>query len=103
MIEPTARTDTGTLLEKKTEPVAAIEGMWRVVVLDDPVNLKSYVVLVFRRVFGFEEALARKYMMEVHHKGRAIVWIGPREKAEAYVYSLQEWHLSAILEKDEEH
>lgn len=75
--------------------------MWRVVVLNDPVNLMSYVVLVFRRVFGFDETKARKHMIEVHEFGRSVVWIGPKEKAEAYVYTLQEWHLSAILERDE--
>lgn len=101
MILDEARTDT--LLEKKAEPLLALEGMWRVVVLNDPVNLMTYVVLVFRRIFGFDEARARKHMLEVHEQGRSVVWVGPREKAEAYVYSLQEWHLSAILEKDEAH
>jgi ATP-dependent Clp protease adaptor protein ClpS len=74
-----------------------------VVVLDDPVNLTSYVVLVFRRVFGFDEARARHHMLEAHEKGRSIVWTGAREKAEAYVYSLQEWHISAVLERDAKH
>jgi ATP-dependent Clp protease adaptor protein ClpS len=99
MIELAAR--TVALPEKKTETTPALEGMWRVVVLNDPVNLMSYVVLVFRRIFGFDEARARKHMMEVHELGRSVVWKGEREQAEAYVYSLQEWHLSAILEKDE--
>jgi ATP-dependent Clp protease adaptor protein ClpS len=26
-----------------------------------------------------------------------------REKAEAYVYTLQQWHLTAVLEPDETH
>jgi len=29
------------------------------------------------------------------------VWRGLREKAEAYVFTLQQWHLTAILEPDE--
>ena len=101
MIQPTARTET--VLEKKTEPVLALEGQWNVVVLSDTVNLGSYVVLVFRRVLGFDEATAQRHMIEAHEKGRSVVWTGSREKAEAYVYSLQEWHLSAILEKDAQH
>jgi ATP-dependent Clp protease adaptor protein ClpS len=88
-----------TQQEPKTE--LALDRLWRVVVLNDPVNLMSYVVLVFKRVFGFDETKARRHMIEVHERGRSIVWIGPREKAEAYVYTLQEWHLSAILEPDE--
>ena len=31
------------------------------------------------------------------------VWNGLREKAEAYVYTLQQWHLTAVLEPDETH
>lgn len=74
---------------------------WRVVVLNDPVNLMSYVVMVFKRVFGFDETTARKHMLEVHEQGRSVVWVGAREKAEAYVFTLQQWHLTAVLEGDE--
>lgn len=81
----------------------ALEGRWRVVVLNDPVNLMSYVVMVFRKVFGFDETRARKHMMEVHEQGRSVVWTGLREQAEAYVYTLQQWHLTAVLEADETH
>jgi ATP-dependent Clp protease adaptor protein ClpS len=94
---------TNVLPEEKTATELALESMWRVVVLNDPVNLMSYVVLVFKRVLGFDEARARRHMLEVHERGRSVVWIGEREEAEAYVYTLQEWHLSAILEKDEAH
>lgn len=101
MSDPTSGTET--VLEKQTETVLALEGQWNVVVLSDPVNLAAYVVLVFRRVLGFDEATAQRHMIEAHEKGRSIVWRGAREKAEAYVYTLQEWHLSAILEKDAQH
>jgi ATP-dependent Clp protease adaptor protein ClpS len=80
-----------------------LEGIWRVVVLNDPVNLMSYVVLVFKKVFGFDDTTARKHMLEVHEGGRSVVWVGLREKAEAYVFTLQQWHLSAVLESDEAH
>ena len=80
-----------------------IEGMWRVVVLNDPVNLMSYVVLVFKKVFGFDEQKARKHMLEVHEQGRSVVWCGLRERAEAYAFTLQQWHLTAVLEPDEAH
>lgn len=87
----------------QSDTAVALEGQWRVVVLNDPVNLMSYVVLVFKKVFGFDESTARRKMMEVHEQGRSIVWSGLREKAEAYVFTLQQWHLTAILEPDETH
>ena len=79
----------------------ALEGSWRVVVLNDPVNLMSYVVMVFKKVFGFDESTARKHMLEVHEQGRSVVWSGVREQAEAYVFTLQQWHLTAVIEADE--
>lgn len=75
--------------------------LWRVVVLNDPVNRMSYVVMVLRRVFGFPEPEARRHMLEVHEKGRSIVWTGNREQAEAYLFALQQWHLTATILSDE--
>jgi ATP-dependent Clp protease adaptor protein ClpS len=88
---------TDTLTELK------LEGLWKVVVLNDPVNLMSYVVMVFKKVLGFDETKARRHMLEVHEQGRSVVWTGLREKAEAYAFTLQQWHLTAILERDETH
>ena len=87
----------------QVETELRLEGVWRVVVLNDPVNLMSYVVMVFKKVFGFDESTARKKMLEVHELGRSVVWSGLREKAEAYVFTLQQWHLTAVLEPDESH
>jgi ATP-dependent Clp protease adaptor protein ClpS len=101
MIPLTARTETAPAIRPETE--LALEGQWHVVVLNDPVNLMSYVVLVFRRVFGFDEPTARRHMLEVHEQGRSVVWTGVREKAEAYVFTLQQWQLTAILVPDEAH
>ena len=75
--------------------------LWRVVVLNDPVNRLSYVVMVLRRVLGFEEDRARRHMLEVHESGRSIVWTGTREQAEAHMFALQQWHLTAIIQPDE--
>ncbi|TAG28901.1 MAG: Clp protease ClpS [Verrucomicrobia bacterium] len=86
-----------------TETTRAPQGPWRVIVLNDPVNSMSYVVLVFRRVFGFAEPRARRHMLEVHEQGRSVVWSGLREQAELYAFALQQWHLTAILESDETH
>ena len=75
--------------------------VWHVVFLNDAVTRMSYAVMVLRKVFGFDEPTATRHMMEAHEQGRTIVWTGLRENAEAYVFSLQQWHLSAILETDE--
>ncbi len=96
---PEYRSHTRTEGRPSTEQ--QLEGAWRVVVLNDPVNLMSYVVMVFKKVLGFDESKARKHMLEVHEQGRSVVWTGVRETAEAHVFSLQQWHLTAVLEPDE--
>ncbi len=72
---------------------------WLVVVHNDPVNLMSYVTMVFRRVFGWTSEKAEQHMMEVHHKGRSVVWSGGREQAELYVQQLHGFLLLATMEK----
>ncbi|MBL9188851.1 MAG: ATP-dependent Clp protease adaptor ClpS [Opitutaceae bacterium] len=91
------------LPKEDTHTDLSLVGTWRVVVLNDPVNLMSYVVLVFRKVLGLDEPTARQRMLEVHEQGRSVVWSGLREKAEAYAFSLQQWHLNTVLEPDETH
>jgi ATP-dependent Clp protease adaptor protein ClpS len=72
---------------------------WQVVVWNDPVNLMSYVVWVFRKLFGHPEATATKLMLQVHHEGRAIVSNGPLEKAELDCHRLHHHGLWATLER----
>ncbi len=89
-------TRTTELPETTTETAPALP--WNVVVHNDPVNLMSYVTMVFRRVFGFPRERAEKHMLEVHQLGRSIVWTGDREKAELYVQQLHSYLLLATLE-----
>ena len=72
---------------------------WDVIVWDDPVNLMSYVVFVFQRVFGYPEPVARKLMLEVHEQGRSLVASEPRERAETYVQQLHGYGLQATMER----
>lgn len=72
---------------------------WTVIVHNDPVNLMSYVTMVFRRVFGWTAEKAEQHMMEVHVKGRSVVWSGGKEQAEHYVQQLHGFLLLASMEK----
>lgn len=94
---------TNTRPETETDVALALADPWHVVVLNDPVNLMSYVVFVFKRVFGYDDNRARRHMLEVHERGRSVLWTGNREKAEAYVHTLQQWQLTAVLEHGEAH
>ena len=86
-------------IEKQEATSEEIEMPWNVVVHNDPVNLMSYVTMVFQRIFGYPRERAEKHMLEVHHNGRSILWSGMRERAELYVQQLHGYLLLATIEK----
>jgi len=73
---------------------------WVVIVWNDPINLMSYVVWVFQRLFGYSREKATRLMLDVHHKGRAVVSSGPRERAELDVFRLHGYGLWATMQQD---
>jgi ATP-dependent Clp protease adaptor protein ClpS len=73
---------------------------WIVIVWNDPINLMSYVTLVFRKLFGYSEAKATKLMLQVHYEGKAVVSSGNREKAELDVSRLHAHGLWATMRQD---
>ena len=74
---------------------------WQAIVWNDPVNLMSYVTYVLQKLFGYPEPQATALMLDVHHKGKAVVASGSREQSELHVFRLHEHGLWATLEHDE--
>src|SRR5881275_2575706 len=85
--------------DTETKDKDELDVPWQVVVHNDPVNLMTYVTMVFQRVFGYPREKAERHMLEVHQKGRSILWSGVREPAEFYVQQLHGYLLLATLEK----
>jgi ATP-dependent Clp protease adaptor protein ClpS len=74
---------------------------WVVIVWNDPINTMNYVTFVFQKLFGYSKEKATKLMLDVHHKGRAVVSNGTREKCELDVFRLHEHGLWATMQHDE--
>ncbi len=74
---------------------------WVVIVWNDPINLMSYVTFVLQKLFGYSKEKATQLMLDVHHKGRAVVSNGSRERAELDVYRLHEHGLWATMQRDD--
>ncbi|MBD3756507.1 MULTISPECIES: ATP-dependent Clp protease adapter ClpS [Microbacterium] len=72
---------------------------WQTVVWNDPVNLMSYVVHVFRTYFGFSPERAQRLMLAVHHEGHAVVAEGAREQMELHVQAMHDYGLWATVRK----
>ena len=79
--------------------VALADRPWVTVVWNDPVNLMSYVTWVFQKLFGFSREKAERLMLDVHHKGRAIVSTGMRERMEYDASRLQAYGLWATVDR----
>jgi len=74
---------------------------WVTLVWNDPVNLMSYVTWVLQTHFGYSRAKAEALMLDVHHRGRAVVSTGTREKMEADTEAMHGYGLWATFQKDE--
>jgi ATP-dependent Clp protease adaptor protein ClpS len=85
----------GTDLDESTQT----DKPWLVIVWNDPINLMSFVTYVLQKLFGYSKEKATKLMLDVHHKGRAVVSSGTRERAELDVYRLHEHGLWATMEQ----
>ncbi|WP_294944198.1 ATP-dependent Clp protease adapter ClpS [uncultured Microbacterium sp.] len=83
------------LLEERSE----VTGPWQTVVWNDPVNLMSYVVHVFRTYFGYTREHAERLMLLVHNEGHAVVAEGAREQMELHVQAMHDYGLWATVRK----
>ena len=97
---PAPTTSPVEVEEPEVESVVDLEKPWLVLVWNDQINLMSYVTFVLQKLFGYSRAKAEKMMLDVHHKGRAIVSSGSQEKAELDVSRLHEHGLWATMEQD---
>jgi ATP-dependent Clp protease adaptor protein ClpS len=86
-------------VEQVADDTGVVEVPWQTIVWNDPVNLMSYVTYVFQKLFNYDRAKATKLMLDVHHKGRAMVSSGSREKVEGDVAKLHAAGLWATMQR----
>lgn len=95
----TVSTAPETSQEVSPGSVTELSRPWIVIVWNDPINLMTYVTYVLQKLFGYSKAKATRLMLDVHHKGRAVVATGTRERAEMDVFRLHAHGLWATMEK----
>ena len=87
------------LEDTRLDESVAMSSTWQVVVWNDPVNLMSYVIHVFRTYFGYSRPHAERLMLLVHHEGHAVVAEGAREQMELHVQAMHDYGLWATVRK----
>jgi ATP-dependent Clp protease adaptor protein ClpS len=88
-----------TIESTDTRQRESLDVPWVTIVLNDPVNLMSYVAWVFRSYFGYAAAEAERLMLQVHLTGQAVVATGGREEMERHVEAMHDFGLWATLGK----
>ncbi|GHJ13619.1 hypothetical protein TPA0908_16140 [Micromonospora sp. AKA38] len=82
-----------------TTEVPVSDRPWVTIVWDDPVNLMTYVTWVFQKLFGYSREKAEQLMLDVHHKGKAVVSSGARERMEHDAAQLHAYGLWATVDR----
>ena len=90
------RSESGTVVEKKasrTKPPP----MYQVILLNDDFTPMEFVVGVLQKFFGKGREQATQIMLKVHHEGRGVCGVYPRDIAASKVeqvcsYSRQHQH-----------
>jgi len=85
--------------EPTSDTFTDVDVPWIVLVWNDPINLMSYVAWVFQKLFGYSKERAEQLMLDVHHKGKAIVSHGARERMEYDASRLQAYGLWATVDQ----
>jgi ATP-dependent Clp protease adaptor protein ClpS len=96
-VAPERQAQRGSAVRERVERDRA----WITVVWNDPINLMSYVTHVFMAVFGYPRDKAERLMLDVHHRGKAIVSSGTRERMELDVATLHGYGLWATLQQQD--
>ena len=86
-------------VEGEQETAEETDRPWSTIVWNDPINLMSYVTYVFESYFGYPKTKAHKLMLDVHHRGRAVVAHGSREEMERDVSAMHSYGLWATLQR----
>lgn len=94
-----APVEPASSVEERPDELVGVDTPWQTIVWNDPVNLMSYVTWVFQKLFGFDKEKATALMLDVHHKGRATVTSGSRDKVEGDVAKLHAAGLWATMQR----
>lgn len=93
-----AEPETRSLDEREAD--ADVEQPYHVFLWNDPVTPMQVVVLVLRRVFGYDAEKATELMWRAHHRGKAVVWTGARDPAIRYSMALLTAGLQSTVGRD---
>ena len=70
------------VVEPETDTRQKLLPPYHVIIENDDDHSQLFVVMVLRKVFGYDEPRSIELMLTAHTSGEAVVWTGPKEVAE---------------------
>lgn len=83
---------TTPVADPRTEQRTKLLPPYHVLIENDDDHSQVFVVLVLRKVFGYDEPKAMSLMHMAEQAGEAVVWTGPKEVAELKLDQLRTFH-----------
>ena len=80
------------VLEPETDTRPKVLPPYHVIIENDDDHTQLFVVMVLRKVFGYDDTKAVELMLTAHETGEAIVWTGPKEVAELKYDQIRSFH-----------
>ena len=77
-----------------------LDGEWKLIVENDPINPMSYASGVLQYVFEYPAPEADKLILTVRTEGHGVVWSGDRQPADGYLRQLQDAKLTTRLDEN---
>src|SRR5262245_4443344 len=86
--------DTGTspVVEPRSDTVTRLLPPYHVLIENDDDHSQVFVVILLRKVFGYDEPQAIQLMHAAEEAGEAVVWTGPKDVAELKLDQLRTFH-----------
>lgn len=84
-----------TVVDEATD----LDHPWSIRLYDDPVNLADFVAMALSETLDIPTDVAWKHVRTVEKQGSAIVFDGPRTKAEPHALALTSFGLHVKMEK----
>ncbi|HXL72968.1 MAG TPA: ATP-dependent Clp protease adaptor ClpS [bacterium] len=93
------RTDEQEAINNQTNTETELGNPWQVVLFNDEVHSFDEVILQIQKATGYALERAVELTIRVHQKGKALVYVGAKEKCEKVSAILQQIQLIVQIEK----
>lgn len=92
-------TEPREVIDNETTEQVELGNPWQVMLFNDEVHSFDEVILQIQKATGYALERAVELTIRIHQKGRALVYVGSKEKCEKVSAVLQQIQLIVQIEK----